>query len=285
MKSRSNNRVRQNGSAFPATKQGAKTPNALSAKPELQGVVKWFRSDLGSGFIALEAELGKVLKLKPQEDLSFYTKDTDGVREFNVGDKVAFVVEQTDKGLRASAVRVLEAAQVVMFDSTKAGAFLQMEEPVKSAIALLAMFGRKRSAGRESIGDPASANEACGYQILASGCARALDAQWREAVGDERALREGTMRRLLRPGQLPAAARLYSSVAKASALLKMMADEIANEDDEFEIREAERKGVEPNIGPNGEIALAKECSSKLEAAYEAAFDAWSEPDDAANQHA
>jgi hypothetical protein len=292
MKSRSNTRVRQNGSAARAAKQ-AQTPPAnddlqmLVGANDLTEDALWALPD-GRLFL-WPGKLDEVPReVTFEQAREWWTKFQSRepylaapcFPEHTAADRLVTVVCGAISARKQPARPSTSA-----LPAANGGSFVDMEHPVQSAMALLCMLARRCSDAKESIDDPASTNEACGYQNLAYGCAKALDAEWRESVDDERALREGTARPLLRPGQLPAVMRLNSSVVKASALLKTMANEIATEDDEFEIHEAERKGSEPNIGRNGQIVLAKECSSTLEAAYDAAFDAWDKLDDAARQRA
>lgn len=66
------------------------------------GIVKWFSSEKGFGFIA-------------QEDGSdvfchFTAIAAEGYRSLNEGDEVEFEVEQGKKGLQAKNVRVIRAA-------------------------------------------------------------------------------------------------------------------------------------------------------------------------------
>ncbi len=66
------------------------------------GVVKWFSSEKGYGFI----------KQQDGSDLFVHYSEIDskGFRTLNEGDKVEFEITDGRKGKQASAVRVIEAA-------------------------------------------------------------------------------------------------------------------------------------------------------------------------------
>lgn len=67
-----------------------------------RGVVKWFSSEKGYGFITQEN--GSDLFVHYSEI------DTNGFRTLNEGDKVEFEITEGRKGQQASAVRVIESA-------------------------------------------------------------------------------------------------------------------------------------------------------------------------------
>jgi CspA family cold shock protein len=66
---------------------------------EKEGIVKWFNNSKGFGFIEIEGEADAMVH---HSDIVM-----EGFRTLRDGQKVAFEVEQTDKGARAVKVRPL----------------------------------------------------------------------------------------------------------------------------------------------------------------------------------
>ena len=67
----------------------------------MRGVVKWFQSAKGFGFISKEGGTGDVF-------VHFSAIQSDGYKQLNEGDKVEFDVVPSDKGEKAANVRVVE---------------------------------------------------------------------------------------------------------------------------------------------------------------------------------
>ena len=72
---------------------------------KLTGVVKWFDSAKGYGFIEQDEE-------EYSEDIFVHFKTilSDGYKKLDKGQHVEFFIEKGDKGLQAMEVRVLEMA-------------------------------------------------------------------------------------------------------------------------------------------------------------------------------
>ena len=64
-----------------------------------QGTVKWFNADKGYGFIAVDG--GRDVFVH------FSAIQMDGYRSLEVGQRVEFDIEQSDRGPQASAVRAV----------------------------------------------------------------------------------------------------------------------------------------------------------------------------------
>ena len=67
----------------------------------IQGTVKWFNGEKGFGFISQE---------NGPDVFAHYSEIQDtGYRSLNEGDRVEFAVTQGQKGLQASAIKMVEA--------------------------------------------------------------------------------------------------------------------------------------------------------------------------------
>ena len=66
----------------------------------LEGVVKWFNTSKGYGFIGVRG--------RPDVFVHFTGISGDGYRNLKDGDRVQFIVIKGDKGPQASDVKVLE---------------------------------------------------------------------------------------------------------------------------------------------------------------------------------